>query len=85
MMSETVYLFTANVMVSMGSSGSYIIPAVKSHKKLLHFYFPPKECNIGSTPVSDSDISNHWAYRAYFMRRGVLPMNPYTGEVLTSY
>lgn len=85
-MRDTIHhLFSADVMVSTGSSGSYIVPAVKTHKKLVHFFFSPKEANMGLLPVSDNDVSSNWAFQSFFIRKGVLPVNPHTGKVFASY
>jgi hypothetical protein len=97
-MSDTVrMLFQADVLVSMGSSGSYIVPALKSHKRLVHFYFPPKETFLDrrtwqhlaadhpSTPRTDQDIATTHPFRGYFIRKGVVPVNHHTGQIFPHY
>lgn len=92
-MRDTVdVLMDADILVSMGSSGSYIIPALKSHTRLVHFYFPPKETFMDTMtwqqttrPLTNQDISASLAYRGYFIRKGVVPVNHNTGEVFPEY
>lgn len=84
-------LLAADVIVSMGSSGTYIAPLLQSHKKLVHFYFPPKESYWKLNGAHRTDLTTEAAitktmhYRNYFMRKGVIPVIGERGEIFNKY
>lgn len=84
-------LIAADIVVSLGSSSSYIAPLLKTYKKLVHFYFPPKEIYWGGRKVipvifrSESDVTKTASYRAYFIRKGVVPVMGTDGSIFSGY
>lgn len=79
-------LLGADVVVSMGSSGTYLAPLLRSYKRLVHFYFPPKESYKNNTDLStEAAISETAAFQCYFIRKGVIPVLADRGEVFIEY
>jgi hypothetical protein len=83
-------LLTADIMVSMGSSLPYAVNLFQANMNFVHFYFPPKEVFVkpnGAAVVvkSEAQCSNHKSFQAYFVKRGIIPVFPYTGKVFSAY
>jgi hypothetical protein len=91
-MEDTILnLLQADVLVSLGSSGSYIVPLIKKYSRLVHFYFPPKESYLKITGAVRKDLTNERVisaseyYKGYFIRKGVIPVVGDSGTVFTEY
>ena len=77
-------LLSANVLVTMGSSVSYLIPVLRRHSDFVHFFFPPKEAcwkNKGHCKNHGKDfrtaaelVRQHKSHATFFVAKGVVPV-----------